>query len=67
MCNQIKAFGSKESSEKSDGVGERRHVQVERSFMFSWWVLILYRVHECDMSNFNFHVDKNGKHDCDAI
>ena len=66
MDNQIKAYGSKKSSEKSDVVGGHRHVQVERCFMFSWWALMLYRVHECDMSNFDFYVDKNGKHDYDA-
>ena len=66
MDNQIKAHGSKKSAEKRDVVSGCRHVQVERCFMFSWWALMLYRVHECDMSNFNFYVDQNSMRDYDA-
>ena len=62
MDNQMQAFCSKKTSEKNDVVGGHRHKQVDRCYVFSWWSLILYRVHECDMSNFNFYVDSNGKH-----
>ena len=34
---------------------------------FHWCMFILYRVHECDMSDFNFYVDENGKHNYDEI
>ena len=66
MDDQIKAHGSKKNSEKRDVVGGCRHVQVERCFMFSWWALTLCRVHEYNVSNFDFYVDKNVKHDHDV-
>ena len=67
MDDQIKAFGYKKISEKSDVGGAHMHVQVERFVIFYWQVLILYRFHECDMIDFNFHVDENSKHDYDSI
>ena len=66
MDNQIKAFGSKKASEKNDVVGGHRHKQVDRCYVFSWWCLILHRMHGCDVSNFNFYVDHNGDYHCDA-
>ena len=66
MDNQITAFRSKKISEKSDAVSGHKHAQVERCFMFSWWVLFLYRFHDCNMSNFNVYVDENGKHNYDT-
>ena len=62
MGIKIKAFGSKKASENSNVVGGYRHILVERCFVFSWWTLILYRVHTEGENTFNFHVDVDGEY-----
>ena len=66
MDNQIKAHGTKKNSENSDIVGTYRHKQIDRCFIFSWLLLILYRIHEIENKNFNFYNNKDGKYICDV-
>ena len=61
MDIQIKAFDSKKASENSDVVGGYRHMQVDRCFIFSWWMLTLHRVNEEGENDFNFHVEEDGE------
>ena len=60
MDVQMKAFGSKKTFEISDTTDDRRHTQVERCFLISWWKLVLQRTHDMDCSTFNLCADEDG-------